>query len=80
MALLPTLTALEIVRRSARATEMIPFVIQPNLAIDPMTQDKLGAIITVMNLVGSFPGDFPKGKFDQPIAYHKLAQVATKGS
>ncbi len=66
--------ALEVVRRSARATEMIPSVeIQPNLAIAPMTQDKLMSVISIMDAIGKLPGDFRKDEFDKPITYRKLS-------
>ena len=60
-----------------RVGQFIPIgEIQPNLTIDPVTQDKLMAILTIMDFIGKLPGDVPKSKFDQPITYHKLPAEA----
>lgn len=44
----------------------------PNLVIDDITQKKLMSVVNIMDGIGKMPGDFPKEKFDQPIAFHRL--------
>lgn len=70
--------ALEAVGRE-RVNQFIPLdKLQPNLAIDTGTQEKLMAVVAIMDGIGKLPGDFPKEKFDQPITYHKLQPKAVE--
>ncbi len=70
--------ALEAIGRE-RVKQLMPFdKLQLNLSIDNGTQEKLMAVVAIMDGIGKLPGDFPKEKFDHPIKYQKLPLEAVE--